>query len=79
MVTPYINITKWITELYRVPLYVILSEFDPSDLTGIGAFYDFFTHMWRSPSPNTKPTYKKKKDLASRELHNLYDVILFFI
>lgn len=61
MVSPYIGITKWVDELYRVPLYAILSGFEPGNIPGVGTFYDFFTRIWGSPSPNTKPSILPKK------------------
>lgn len=39
---PELGITEWVDELYRVPLYAILSGFEPGDVPGIGTFYDFF-------------------------------------
>ncbi|TJX40615.1 transposase, partial [Soehngenia saccharolytica] len=62
---PTIGITKWVDELYRVPLYAILSGFEPGDIPGVGTFYDFFNRLWGlefdNVKPNLKHTRKKKK------------------
>jgi hypothetical protein len=42
LTNPTIGITEWVNELYRVPLYAIISGFEPSDIPGVGTFYDFF-------------------------------------
>ncbi len=46
LVRPELSTTKWVTELHTVPLYAILSGFEPGDLPGIGTFYDFFRRLW---------------------------------
>ena len=58
---PTIGITKWVDELYRVPLYAILSGFEPGDIPGVGTFYDFFNRLWGFGPNNTKPKAKHKR------------------
>lgn len=57
---PAIGITEWVDELHRVPLYAILSGFEPGDVPGIGTFYDFFKRLWNSEQSNKKSKLKKK-------------------
>lgn len=57
---PTIGITKWVDELYRVPLYAILSGFEPGDIPGVGTFYDFFDRLWGLDFDNVKPKDKRK-------------------
>lgn len=57
---PTIGITKWVDQLYRVPLYAILCGFEPGDVPGIGTFYDFFQRLWANDKPNVKPRIKPK-------------------
>jgi hypothetical protein len=61
MTNPTIGITKWVDQLYRVPLYAILCGFEPGDVPGIGTFYDFFQRVWASDSLNVMPKVKHKK------------------
>lgn len=61
LIDPTIGITKWVDQLYRVPLYAILSGFEPNDIPGVGTFYDFFNRLWESQSSNTKPNTKHKR------------------
>ncbi|HZJ83836.1 MAG TPA: transposase [Clostridia bacterium] len=65
LTNPTIGITKWVDELYRVPLYAILSGFEPGDIPGVGTFYDFFNRLWGFGPDNakskTKPKRKKRK------------------
>lgn len=58
---PTIGITKWVDQLYRVPLYAILCGFEPGDVPGIGTFYDFFQRLWASDNQNVMPKVKPKK------------------
>lgn len=58
---PTIGITKWVDQLYRVPLYAILSGFEPNDVPGVGTFYDFFQRLWGSSTLNTKSPIKLKR------------------
>ena len=58
---PTIGITKWVDELYRVPLYAILSGFEPGDIPGVGTFYDFFERLWGHDKQNIKPQIKPKR------------------
>jgi hypothetical protein len=61
LTNPTIGITKWVDQLYRVPLYAILSGFEPGDIPGVGTFYDFFQRLWGSNDPNVKPKKKLKR------------------
>lgn len=61
LTNPTIGITKWVDELHRVPLYAILSGFEPGDVPGIGTFYDFFNRLWGFTSDNVKPKAKSKR------------------
>ena len=61
LTNPSIGITKWVDELYRVPLYAILSGFEPGDVPGVGTFYDFFKRLWRSQSPNFNSSIKRRR------------------
>lgn len=58
---PTIGITKWVDELYRVPLYAILSGFEPGDIPGVGTFYDFFQRLWNQEKENIKPKIQRKR------------------
>jgi len=60
LTNPTIGITKWVDELHRVPLYAILSGFEPGDIPGVGTFYDFFARLWGLDSDNVKPKLKHK-------------------
>ena len=40
---PTIGITKWVDQLYRIPLYAILSGFEPGDIPGVGTFMTSFS------------------------------------
>jgi hypothetical protein len=45
LVRPELGITAWVKEMYTVPLYAILSGFQPGDIPGVGTFYDFFPRL----------------------------------
>lgn len=55
------SITQWVNELYKVPLYAILSGFEPNDVPGVGTFYDFFERLWGSDKKNATNKCKSKK------------------
>lgn len=40
------SITKWVDSLRRIPLYAIISGFEPGNTPGIGTFYDFAHRFW---------------------------------
>ena len=61
MTNPTIGITKWVDQLYRVPLYAILCGFEPGDIPGIGTFYDFFDRIWGYQNSNSKSSIKLKR------------------
>lgn len=64
MIQPAKGITHWVDQLRRVPLYAILSGFEPGNTPGVGTFYDFFDRIWASDEANMKckirPKRKKK-------------------
>lgn len=64
---PTIGITKWVDELHRVPLYAILSGFEPGDIPGVGTFYDFFNRLWGFGSDNIKPKAKPKRKKSKKK------------
>lgn len=41
LTNPTMSITGWDEHLRRVPLYAIISGFEPGDTPGVGTFYDF--------------------------------------
>ncbi|MCZ8513862.1 hypothetical protein O9H85_15760 [Paenibacillus filicis] len=61
MTNPEIGLTKWVDELYRVPLYAILSGFEPGDIPGVGTFYDVLSRFWAADENHLKPKKKPKK------------------
>ena len=61
LTNPTIGITKWVDQLYRVPLYAILSGFEPGDIPGVGTFYDFFQRLWGVDKSNHKPHLQPKR------------------
>lgn len=61
LTNPSIGITKWVDELHRVPLYAILSGFEPGDIPGVDTFYDFFNRLWGFESGNIMPNLKHKR------------------
>lgn len=61
LTNPTIGITEWVNELYRTPLYAILSGFEPGDVPGIGTFYDFFDRLWAKEKKNVTRKRKSKK------------------
>jgi hypothetical protein len=64
---PSIGITKWVDELHRVPLYAILSGFEPGDVPGIGTFYDFFQRIWGFDQQNIKSPLKMKRKKKKKD------------
>lgn len=58
---PEIGITKWVDRMYSIPLYAILSGFEPGDIPGVGTFYDFLSRFWSADENNIKPRKKPKK------------------
>lgn len=58
---PEIGITAWVDELHRVPLYAILSGFEPGDVPGVGTFYDFFARLWAASKNSIRPHMNKRK------------------
>lgn len=59
----FTSITKWVEALKECPLYSIISGFPPTNVPGIGTFYDFFDRIWPSDSNNLvgQMRHKKKK------------------
>lgn len=66
LVRPEIGITAWIDEMYRVPLYAILSGFEPGDIPGVGTFYDFLTRFWAAEKKHLKPRRKPRRRKPKR-------------
>lgn len=66
LTNPTMSITKWVDELRRVPLYAILSGFEPGNTPGIGTFYDFFKRLWGSKSKNRTHKRKSKNSRARK-------------
>ena len=62
-----LSITHWVDELRRVPLYAILSGFEPNHTPGVGTFYDFFARLWNHSAPNYKHHEKLKKRKAKKK------------
>lgn len=58
---PTMGLTEWVNELYRTPLYAILSGFEPHDIPGVGTFYDFFHRLWGSDRLNGKPHKSRRR------------------
>lgn len=61
MTKPEIGLTEWINEMKRIPLYAILSGFEPGEIPGVGTFYDFFKRLWTIRDNNLKPKKQKRK------------------
>ena len=59
------SVDDWVRALRTIPVYAILSGFEPSDTPGVGTFYDFFRRLWRAASPHktgrTKRCLKKPR------------------
>ena len=58
---PAQGITEWVDQLHRVPLYAILSGFEPGNVPGVGTFYDFLKRLWGYDTKNIKPNLKHKR------------------
>lgn len=58
---PSYSIDEWVIELRRVPLYAIVSGFEPGKTPGVGTFYDFFRRLWNHDSPNLKGHKQQKR------------------
>ena len=56
----YTSVDKWVDALKTVPLYAVLSGFNPNSTPGVGTFYDFFNRLWLAPSPHLMKMKKKK-------------------
>lgn len=65
---PSMGITEWVNMMKRVPLYAILSGFQPSDVAGVGTFYDFFSRLWGLDKQNLKPYKQKRKKKRRKKL-----------
>ncbi|MDQ0221066.1 transposase [Peribacillus cavernae] len=61
LVRPELSITQWVEEMHTVPLYAILSGFEPGDIPGVGTFLDFFPRLWDSENKNATRKKKSKK------------------
>lgn len=67
LTNPTIGITKWVDQMHRVPLYAILSGFEPKDIPGVGTFYDFFERLWGSNQANVKPHQQPKRKKKNKK------------
>ena len=67
LTNPTIGITKWVDQLYRVPLYAILSGFEPGNIPGVGTFYDFFQRLWGYDKQNIKSQIKQKRKKVKKK------------
>src|SRR5690625_116270 len=56
----YTSVDKWVDALKTVPLYAVLSGFEPDSTPGVGTFYDFFDRLWLASSPHLMNRKKKK-------------------
>ena len=65
--SPTIGLTKWVDQKKRVPLYAIISGFEPNKIPAIGTFYDFFNRLWLSEKDNTHGHIKPKKRKKSKK------------
>lgn len=61
MTKPEMGLTKWVDEMKRVPLYAIISGFEPGNIPGVGTFYDFFKRLWAASANNLKPQKQKRR------------------
>jgi hypothetical protein len=66
LVRPEIGLTAWVDEMYRVPLYAILSGFEPGDIPGVGTFYDFLSRFWAAEENHLQPKKKPKNRKPKR-------------
>ena len=66
LVAPTMSLTKWVDELRRVPLYAIISGFEPNKTPAIGTFYDFFNRLWLGEKDNYHGHIKPKKRKKSK-------------
>jgi len=57
---PQTGITAWANELRRVPLFAILSGFEPGDVPGVGTFYDFFARLWIATDANIRSPIQQR-------------------
>lgn len=62
-----LSITDWVDDLKRIPLYAIISGFEPNKTPGVGTFYDFFARIWNHTAPNIKKREKFKKHKAKKK------------
>lgn len=82
MIQPAKGLTHWVDQLRRVPLYAILSGFEPGCTPGVGTFYDFFDRIWASDEANMnskirlKRKKKNKKKKLKREKRKLQKILV---
>lgn len=67
--TGTVSVTKWVTQLHRIPLFAILSGFVPGQTPGIGTFYDFFNRLWLIDNPNFRSKLKRKPNKVKKGKH----------
>ncbi|REJ11955.1 MAG: DDE transposase, partial [Paenibacillaceae bacterium] len=54
------SVDDWVRALRTIPVYAILSGFEPRDTPGVGTFYDFFRRLWRAASPHKTGRTKRR-------------------
>lgn len=71
LVQPTKSITHWVDQLRRVPLYAILSGYEPGDTPGVGTFHDFSDRIWASDEATSNdlsnPNARKRKNGRKKE------------
>ena len=56
----YSSVDKWVKAMKTIPLYAVLSGFDPDSTLGVGTFYDFFNRLWLAPSSHLMKKKRRK-------------------
>ncbi|MBA9087375.1 hypothetical protein FHR92_003859 [Fontibacillus solani] len=54
------SVDNWVRVLRTLPVYAILSGFEPGDTPGVGTFYDFFRRLWRARTPHKTGRTKRR-------------------
>jgi hypothetical protein len=54
------GVDNWVRSLRTIPIYAILSGFSPSDVPGVGTFYDFMRRLWSASSPHKTGRIKRR-------------------
>jgi hypothetical protein len=67
MTNPQMELTEWVTEMQRTPIYALLSGFLPHDLPGVGTFYDFFYRLWPAVDKNLRSPARRRRKRKKKE------------